>query len=407
MSDGVGRGTAAVRESPVAAVRAAMAARTARQQPFWPDQVALDRVESELADLPALTTEDEVVDLARGMALVADGTGLLLQGGDCAERFHEAVPDVIRRKVDHLQGLAAMMRAGSGLDAVAVGRLAGQYGKPRSSPFEPDPDEAGRMMASYCGDAVNDPAPDPVSRVPDPRRLRTAYDCSQIVLREVRRSWSGKPLQERVYVAHEMLLVPYERPLVRAGVRGAFSAATHFGWIGERTRELHGAHLALAMGVHNPVGVKVGPTASPDDVVALTHALNPGGIPGRLTLIVRHGAKDVDRLLPPLVSTVARHGAPVVWLCDPMHGNGIKLHGVKTRLMDAMLAEVTGFVRTLAAHGRRPAGLHLELTPDPVTECVSGPAAEPSFPDYRSTCDPRLNPEQSATLIAHFLDRLS
>ncbi|WP_197043672.1 3-deoxy-7-phosphoheptulonate synthase [Saccharothrix sp. NRRL B-16314] len=396
-----------IRESPAAAVRAAMTERTARQQPVWPDRDALDLVEAELTDLPGLTTEDEVVDLARGMTLVAEGAGLVLQGGDCAERFHEAVPELVRRKVDHLQGLAAMLRAGSGLIGVAIGRLAGQYGKPRSSPFEPDPEEVGRTMASYCGDAVNDPAPDPARRVPDPRRLRTAYDSSQVVLREVRRAWCGKPLEERVYAAHELLLLPYERSLVRDGVRGAFSAAAHFGWIGERTRGLGDAHVALAAGVHNPIGVKIGPTASPDDVVALTRVLNPDGVPGRLSLILRYGADDVDRMLPPVVSAVARQGAPVVWLCDPMHGNGLKLHGVKTRLVESMLAEVTSFVRVLVGHGQRPAGLHLELTPDPVTECVSPQVANPTFPDYRSTCDPRLNPEQSVALIAHFLDRLS
>ena len=407
VGEGLVRGGAAVRESPVAAVRAAITARTARQQPVWPDQDALDGVEAELADLPGLTTEDEVVDLARSMALVAETSGLVLQGGDCAERFHEAVPELVRRKVDHLQGLAALLRAGSGRATVTVGRLAGQYGKPRSSPFEPDPAEAGRVMASYCGDAVNDPASDPVRRVPDPRRLRTAYGCSQVVLREVRRAWWGRPLEERIYAAHETLLIPYERPLVRDGVRGVFSAATHFGWIGERTRELDGAHMALASSVHNPLGVKVGPTASPDDIVRLTQRLNPDGVPGRLSLIMRYGARDVERLLPPMVEAVSQHGTPVVWLCDPMHGNGIKLSEVKTRLVESMLTEVTVFVRTLLGHRQHPAGLHLELTPDPVTECVSTQVAEPSFPDYRSTCDPRLNPVQAVELITHFLDQLS
>jgi 3-deoxy-7-phosphoheptulonate synthase len=389
------------------AVRTTVAARTALQQPMWPDKDQLDAVETELTGLPGLTTEDEVVSLSRALAPVADGAGLVLQGGDCAERFHEAVPHLVRRKVAHLEGLVAMMRAGSGLPSIAVGRLAGQYGKPRSSPFEPDPADAERVMASYCGDAVNAPEPDPLTRVPDPRRLRTAYDCSRVVLHEVRRSWRGKPLAERVFTAHEMLLMPYERPLVRDGAYGPFNSAAHFGWIGERTRELGGAHVALASGVHNPLGVKVGPTASPEDVVALTRELNPDGIPGRLSLIVRYGAKDVERLLPSVVTSVARNGTPVTWLCDPMHGNGVKLGGVKTRLVESMLDEVTAFVRVLVGHRQRPAGLHLELTPDPVTECVSTGDPEPLFSDYRSTCDPRLNPEQAATLIAHFLDRLS
>lgn len=378
--------------------------RPALQQPLWPDQDAVDTVERELAGLTALTAEDEVVDLSRCMALVADGAALLLQGGDCAERFDEAMPELVRQKVDNLQGLAAIMRAGSRLPAVAVSRIAGQYGKPRSSPFESE--DSGRRIPSYCGDAVNDPAPDPVLRVPDPRRLITAYDCAGLVLNEVRRSWSGRPIMERVYASHELLLVPYERPLVRDGVRGQYSGSTHFGWIGERTRNPGGAHLELAEAVHNPIGVKLGPSVFPDEAVELSRILNPEGVQGRLTFIVRFGAKDVDRLLPPIVEAVARRGAPVVWVSDPMHGNGVKRGGFKTRLIEPMQAEITSFVRTLQANGQWPAGLHLELTPDPVTECVSAAVAEPRFTDYRSTCDPRLNPMQSAEMVSCFLSLL-
>ncbi|MEU4080520.1 MULTISPECIES: 3-deoxy-7-phosphoheptulonate synthase [Streptomyces] len=385
---------------------AALTGRTAAQQPYWPDPDAVDTVERELAGLPVLTPEDEVVDLMNGMALVARGAALLVQGGDCAERFHEAVPDLVRRKVDNLQGLAAIMRAGSGLPAVALGRIAGQYGKPRSSPFETEESGAGRKMPSYCGDAVNEPEFEPAARTPEPRRLLTAYTCSQIVLDEIRRSWSGRPVLERVYTSHELLLLPYERPLVREGAHGTYSGSAHFGWIGERTRREDGAHVALAQAVHNPVGVKLGPTVSPEDAVALSRSLNPEGVPGRLTFIVRFGAKEVDELLPPVVRAVARHGAPVVWLCDPMHGNGLKLAGHKTRLIEPMRAETAAFVRTLREHGQWPAGLHLELTPDPVTECVSELDRPPRFTDYRSTCDPRLNPEQSADMVTHFLSLL-
>ncbi|MFC9387986.1 3-deoxy-7-phosphoheptulonate synthase [Streptomyces venezuelae] len=385
---------------------AALTGRTAAQQPYWPDPDAVDTVERELAGLPVLTPEDEVVDLMNGMALVARGAALLVQGGDCAERFHEAVPDLVRRKVDNLQGLAAIMRAGSGLPAVALGRIAGQYGKPRSSPFETEESGAGRKMPSYCGDAVNEPEFEPAARTPEPRRLLTAYTCSQIVLDEIRRSWSGRPVLERVYTSHELLLLPYERPLVREGAHGTYSGSAHFGWIGERTRREDGAHVALAQAVHNPVGVKLGPTVSPEDAVALSRSLNPEGVPGRLTFIVRFGAKEVDELLPPVVRAVARHGAPVVWLCDPMHGNGLKLARHKTRLIEPMRAETAAFVRTLREHGQWPAGLHLELTPDPVTECVSELDRPPRFTDYRSTCDPRLNPEQSADMVTHFLSLL-
>ncbi|GGT60429.1 3-deoxy-7-phosphoheptulonate synthase [Streptomyces purpureus] len=376
----------------------------AAQQPYWPDEAVLEEVERELAALPALTTEDEAVDLMRGMELVARRSALLVQGGDCAERFHEAVPELVRQKVDTLQGLAAIMRAGSRSPTVAVSRIAGQYGKPRSSPFETE--DSGRRMPSYCGDAVNDPEFDPTARIPDPRRLVTAYECSTLVLSELRRSWSGRPILERVYASHELLLMPYERPLVREGARGAYSGSAHFGWIGERTRRADGAHIALARTVHNPVGVKLGPTVSPEDAVELSRTLNPEGVPGRLTFIVRFGAKEVDRLLPPVVDAVAREGAPVVWLCDPMHGNGVRVRGHKTRLIEPMRAEVASFIRVLHARGQWPGGLHLELTPDPVTECVSERDEEPSFTDYRSTCDPRLNPEQSADMVSHFLSLL-
>ncbi|MFK0211655.1 MULTISPECIES: 3-deoxy-7-phosphoheptulonate synthase [unclassified Streptomyces] len=380
--------------------------RTAAQQPYWPDPEAVDAVERELAGLPVLTPEEEVDDLMGGMELVARGSALLVQGGDCAERFHEAVPDLVRRKVDNLQGLAAIMRAGSGLPALAVGRIAGQYGKPRSSPFETEESGSGRQMPSYCGDAVNEPPFEQVARTPEPRRLLTAYTCSQIVLDEIRRSWSGRPVLERLYTSHELLLLPYERPLVREGAHGAYSGSAHFGWIGERTRREDGAHVALAQAVHNPVGVKLGPTVSPQDAVALSRSLNPEGLPGRLTFIVRLGAERVDELLPAVVRAVARHGAPVVWLCDPMHGNGVKLAGHKTRLIEPMRAETASFVRTLREHGQWPGGLHLELTPDPVTECVSELDRPPRFTDYRSTCDPRLNPEQSADMVTHFLSLL-
>ncbi|WP_431780376.1 3-deoxy-7-phosphoheptulonate synthase [Streptomyces chumphonensis] len=387
---------------------ATLSGRTTAQQPPWPDPEALDEVERELAGLPSLTTENEVLDLRGGLDLVARGSALLIQGGDCAERFHEAVPELVRRKVDHLQGLAATMRASSGLPTVAVGRIAGQYGKPRSSPFEAEASGSGsgRRMASYCGDAVNRPEFDPGARTPQPRRLLTAYTCSRLVLDEIRHSWSGRPVLERVYVSHELLLLPYERPLVRRGAHGTYCGSAHFGWIGERTRRADGAHAALARSVHNPIGVKLGPSVSPDDAVALSRSLNPEGVPGRLTFITRFGAKDIDQLLPPVVEAVARDGAPVVWLCDPMHGNGLKVDGHKTRLIEPMRAEVTSFTRALRTHGQWPAGLHLELTPDPVTECVSELDAPPRFTDYRSTCDPRLNPEQSAEMVSHFLSLL-
>ncbi|MFI6683225.1 3-deoxy-7-phosphoheptulonate synthase [Streptomyces sp. NPDC050485] len=378
-----------------------LAQRVVLQQPDWPDAEALAQAERELADLPALTTGDEIVDLARGMALVAQGSALVLQGGDCAERFEDAVPERVRQRADHLQGLAAGMRAGARLPTVAIGRMAGQYAKPRSSPFEKS--AKGERLLTYRGDAVNDPAPDPWRRVADPRRLITAYECAALTLGGLRRSWSGRPLTERVFASHELLLMPYESPLVRAGVRGDYAGSTHFGWIGERTRNLGGAHLELARTVNNPIGVKIGPSMAPSEAAELSRLLNPEGIAGRLTFIVRAGAHEVDRVLPPVVEEVARSGTPVVWMCDPMHGNGQIRSGVKTRAVAEVLQEVTSFVRVLRSLRQWPAGLHLELTPDPVTECLPAHVDDMDFTDYRSSCDPRLNPEQSAEVISSFV----
>ncbi|MBB6170947.1 3-deoxy-7-phosphoheptulonate synthase [Nocardiopsis mwathae] len=380
-------------------------ATSAAQQPDWQDGDLLDHVRRRLRDLPGLTTEDEVGELERALAGAARGEALVLQGGDCAERFHDAVPDRVRRKLDHLQGLASVLRAGTGLGVVPVGRMAGQYAKPRSDPYETLPD--GRRVPSYRGDAVNDPAADPVLRAADPTRLVDAYDCSRAVLGAVRASWAGRQAGERVYTAHELLLLPYEESLVRTGKRGDYAASTHFGWIGARTSAPDGAHVGLAASVHNPVGVKIGPRTSPAHAVELVRRLNPDAVPGRLTFIVRMGAEQLDSALPPLVEAVAAGGIPVVWLSDPMHGNTYRAPGgAKTRSLSAMRAETEAFVRVLREHRQWPAGLHLELTPDPVTECVDVPETATGrlvFPHYRSVCDPRLNPAQAEQLVHAFL----
>lgn len=371
----------------------------AAQQPPWPDPRAVDNVESELAMLPALTTETEVADLACDMAAVARGDAVLFQAGDCAERFADASAPVTRRKVAQLSDLAARLREGSGRRVVTVGRIAGQYAKPRTSPFEPG--RTGSPVHSYRGDAVNAALPDAGPRMPDPRRLLAAYRSSQVVLDELRASWSRDP-SARIFASHEILLLPYERALVRSGRHGRFSASTHFGWIGVRTHAPDGPHVALASGVHNPIGVKIGPSTSPDEAVSLCRVLNPYGLPGRLTFIARYGVAEIDRGLPPVVDAVTRRGTSAVWVCDPMHGNTRRLGGRKTRTMPSMAAEMDAFLRILRRRGLPPGGLHLELTPDPVTECLdleSGPAG---FPDYRSPCDPRLDPGQSVRLVDRF-----
>ncbi len=245
------------------------------QQPQWPDVQAVALVEDHLASLAPLTAEHEVDALAGGLALASEGRALVLQAGDCAEQFVDARRDLVRRKIDHLHSLSASMRVSADLPVVTIGRIAGQYGKPRSSSTEIT--QSGELIASYRGDAVNSFEPNAGTRVPDPARLLTAYRCASSTLAEIRESWSGKHSLERVYASHEMLLMPYECPLVREGRRGMCAASTHFGWIGERTRGFDGAHLEFARSVTNPVGVKLGPSATPEDAVALSRRLNPDG----------------------------------------------------------------------------------------------------------------------------------
>lgn len=374
------------------------------QQPVWPDVHAVALVEDQLTSMAPLTVDHEIEALAGGLAMAAQGRALVFQGGDCAEQFVDARRDLVRRKIDHLQGLSAVMRASAQIPVVTIGRMAGQYGKPRSSPTEMS--RSGELIASYRGDAVNSSEQDAAARVPDPTRLVTAYQCAATILDELRQSWSGRDALERVYASHELLLMPYECPLVREGASGTYAGSTHFGWIGERTRGLDGAHLEFARSVTNPVGIKLGPSATPEETVAISRRLNPDGVAGRLTFIVRAGVGRVGDMLSPIVDAVAADGRPVVWICDPMHGNGYVHDGVKTRALTSIVDEITAFLRVMQAARQWPAGLHLEVTPDPVTECVARVEGEHSFTDYRSTCDPRLNAEQSAEVVSRFLSLL-
>ncbi|NLU68813.1 3-deoxy-7-phosphoheptulonate synthase [Streptomyces sp. HNM0574] len=381
--------------------------RPAAQQPAWPDPDALAEVVRELAVLPPLVTEEEVTALSGELAEAARGERLVLHGGDCAERFEDSDRDTVLRKAAQLRGLATRLREGAGAPGVtAVGRIAGQYAKPRSADHEPGPD--GRSIPSYRGDAVNAEAPDPLLRVPDPRRLLTAYHSARRALAALRESARGEEAAQPVYASHELLLLEYERALFRKGPGAALATSAHFGWIGERTRGPRDAHADFASAVHNPVGVKLGPATTPDEALALARLLNPEAAEGRLSFIVRMGAERVTAALPPLVRAVADAGVPVVWLCDPMHANTYRAPGGrKTRALPEIRREIEGFVRVLRTHGAHPAGLSLELTPDPVTECVEGPRERTGagdFPDYRSACDPRLNPEQATAAVDAFLD---
>jgi 3-deoxy-7-phosphoheptulonate synthase len=369
------------------------------QQPAWPDADAAARAVEALRARPGLVPPAEVDRLGADLELVARRGALVLQSGDCAELFSEATPDRVDAKVALLHGLAGVLAAGTGLPVVRIGRMGGQYAKPRSSPWEVRAD--GTLLPSYRGDAVNGRDPDPAARAADPGRLLTAYDCAARVLDRLRRhgsSPSGRP----VYASHEMLLLDYERPLRRD--RHASSA--HFLWIGERTRQADGPHAALAASVANPIGVKLGPAVSPAAAVELSWRLNPEGRPGRLTFIVRMGADRIRPVLPAVVRSVARFGAPVVWLSDPMHGNTVRTRaGVKTRSLPTLDREVEAFVEIVREHGEWPGGLHLEATPEDVVECVDGDPREAHLPRYTTACDPRLNARQAARLVSHFAAR--
>jgi 3-deoxy-7-phosphoheptulonate synthase len=380
--------------------------RTASRQPDWPSADVLEEVRADLGSRPPLVPESEVEDVRNALAAVGRREAVVFQAGDCAELFDESSGAAVGRKVGQIRLLADTLRTGLGLGVVAVGRIAGQYAKPRTSPHEAGPD--GTVLTSYFGDAVNSRRSDARARVPDPLRLLAAYDAAADALREIRASWSGGPAGERVFASHELLLLDYDQPLTRMGDQRWFCGSAHTGWLGERTRDLDGAHVAFAESIGNPVGVKLGPTTRPADAVELGRRLNPEAEPGRLTFIVRMGTDAVDRALPPIVDAVRRDGVPVVWLSDPLHGNTFATpDGRKTRAVEDACGELASFVRILRERRQWPGGVHLELTPDDVTECVAGRSdARARLPRYRTACDPRLNPDQARHVVDRFITLL-
>ncbi|MER7169262.1 3-deoxy-7-phosphoheptulonate synthase [Micromonospora sp. NPDC000207] len=377
------------------------------QQPPWPDPEHAATVRGLLADRPPLVTWSECADLLAALAAAHRGERLVVQAGDCAERFADAEDGPVTARLDHLDALADQVRAATGAPCVTVGRLAGQYAKPRSAPTETRAD--GVVLPAYRGDLVNSPEATPEARRPDPGRMVTAYDCAAFVLAHLRARTAGRPPQETLHTAHEALVADYEQPLVRAHKSGRYASSGHLVWIGDRTRDCDGWHVDWAAGVDNPVAVKIGPSTTTSDAVRLSRLLNPDGVPGRLTFVARLGARYAGRMLPDLVAEVARRGAPVLWLCDPMHGNTVRMRGgAKTRPLEAIHDEVTGFVRALRHRRLPPGGLHLEVAPDEVTECLAVPPDAPAVPDrvaqprYTSACDPRLSPTQARDLVTHF-----
>ena len=381
----------------------------AAQQPAWPDESAARAVLRRIKELPGLVSGAECAELTEALAGVAAGRGFLFQGGDCAETFGALSSIGLRSRRRLLSSMARTVTASSGLPAVIVGRMAGQYAKPRSSATE---DVGDTRLLSYRGDMINSAAADPIERRHDPSRMITAYFHSAAAMNALRTVPTDEP---RIYASHEALVLGYEEALTRVDPELGhwFGSSAHLLWIGERTRTSDGAHVRFLSGLANPVAVKIGPSAAPGDVLELCQALNPDRVPGRLTLITRLGVSAVATALPPIIRAVTAAAHPVVWVCDPMHGNTRRTKsGYKTRDVAAILAEIRGFFKAHRDHGTHPGGVHLELAGEHVTECVGGcvnPVAEDTVPRaYQSACDPRLSPAQAlecAAVVAAELTR--
>jgi 3-deoxy-7-phosphoheptulonate synthase len=422
--------------------------RAAAQQPGWPDQARVSEVTAELAAFPPLVLASECDTLTERLAAVTRGEAFVLQGGDCAETFAGATADAVRGKLQTLLQMAVVLTYGARVPIVKIGRMAGQFAKPRS---QPDEVRDGVRLPAYRGDAINGLEFTARARTPDPGRLIRAYHCSAATLNLSRAFTTGgyadlhqvhawnqdfvasSPSGQRyerlageidralafmracgadpdelrsveLYSSHEALVLDYEQALTRTDSRTGqpYDASAHFLWIGERTRAAGGAHVEFASGIGNPVGLKLGPGADPADVLALIARLNPRGVPGRLTLITRMGAGRVRGALPPLVRAVTESGTPVAWICDPMHGNTFEApSGHKTRRFDDVLDEVQGFFEVHRSLGTHPGGIHIEFTGDNVTECVGGSyqiAAADLHQRYETACDPRLNRSQALDL---------
>ena len=428
----------------------------AAQQPEWPDKAKLEIAVKELKALPPLVFAGECDNLKAKIAQAASGEAFWLQGGDCAETFAGATADSIRNRIKTILQMAAVLQYGASMPVIKVGRMAGQFAKPRSNNFE----KRGEVeLPAYRGDAVNDLEFTEEARTPDPSRLVKVYNTSSATLNLVRAFTQGgfadlrlvhewnkgfikdshtgaryEALAKEIgraldfmrsaginpeefktvdfYSSHEALILEYEKALTRIDSRTGlpYDVSAHFIWIGERTRQLDGAHIDFAKKIKNPIGVKLGPKTTVEEMMNLINTLNPDDEPGRLTFITRMGAKNIRTVLPPLVDAVSKSGKSVLWVCDPMHGNTYEApSGFKTRSFDDVLDEVRGFFEVHHAKGTHPGGIHIELTGDDVTECVGG-GEEISHEDlatrYETACDPRLNHTQSlelAFLLAEML----
>nr|WP_248583606.1 3-deoxy-7-phosphoheptulonate synthase class II [Nocardioides sp. InS609-2] len=420
----------------------------AKQQPSYPDRDAVDAAVARLRRVPPLVFAGECDELKAKIAAVTRGESFLLQGGDCAETFDGVTADNVRNKLRVLLQMAVVLTYAASVPVVKLGRLAGQYAKPRSSN---DETRDGITLPAYRGDAVNGFDFTPESRIPDPQRLVDVYNSSAATLNLVRafvtggyadlrqvHTWNTDFVRDSIagqryelvaaeidraltfmqaigadpdefhrvdfHSSHEALVLEYEHSMTRTDSRTQtpYDVSAHFVWIGERTRQLDGAHVELLSHIKNPIGVKLGPTTSPDDAIALAGKLNPENEAGRLTFITRFGAGKIRDGLPTLVEKVSAAGLNVAWVCDPMHGNTFEASsGYKTRRFDDVIEEVQGFFDVHRAVGTWPGGVHVELTGDDVTECVGGGEEldEAGLADrYESVCDPRLNRVQSLEL---------
>jgi len=428
----------------------------AAQQPSWPDAAAVKEAVAELESFPPLVFAGECDNLKARIAEAAIGNAFWLQGGDCAETFVAATADSIRNRIKTILQMAAVLQYFSSLPVIKVGRMAGQFAKPRSNDTET---RDGVTLPAYRGDAVNDLEFNEKSRTPDPKRLVRVYNTSSATLNLVRaftqggfadlrqvHTWNrgfaadarfsaryeemaneiGRAIKFMesagvdpesfksvdFYASHEALILEYEKALTRIDSRtnNPYDVSAHFVWIGERTRQLDGAHLDFAEKIHNPIGVKLGPKTTPDEALAIIKRLNPTNEAGRLTFITRMGADLVREKLPPIIDAVTKSGAVVLWVCDPMHGNTYEApSGYKTRKFDDVMDEVRGFFEVHKKLGTHPGGIHIELTGDDVTECVGGGdqiSHEDLASRYETACDPRLNHTQSlelAFLVAEML----
>lgn len=428
-----------------------------KQQPEWPDRAAVAAASAELATLPPLVFAGEVDMLRDRLARAARGEAFLLQGGDCAETFAGATADQIRNRVKTILQMAVVLTYGASMPVIKMGRMAGQFAKPRSSDTETRGDVT---LPAYRGDIVNGYDFTPESRQADPARLVKGYHTSASTLNLIRaftqggfadlrmvHSWNkgfaANPANQRYeglakeidravkfmeaagadfdelkrvefYSSHEGLLMDYERPMTRIDSRTGtpYNTSAHFLWIGERTRDLDGAHVDFFRRIRNPIGVKLGPSTTPEVMERLIDVLDPEREPGRLTFITRMGAGTIRDALPPLLEAVTGLDANPLWVTDPMHGNGLTTPtGYKTRRFDDVVDEVKGFFEAHRAAGTHPGGIHVELTGDDVTECLGGSEQideETLATRYESLCDPRLNHMQSlelAFLVAEELGR--